>query len=198
MYVARYVGDDMKMGLSRLVGMLASVPNEDYAIPGSKLTGFKVVDRPAEDVLFVNAGNVERGNSQIQASINGNSEWIKRVMDANGLEAVGPVRIVTTDLGRETYTFDVAQVVRKKDGSAIGNVSLQGPVKFVQNKPAKVATAAYTGYMAELEKARNGLRAWALTAGYEVTDRPYEAWKSGVAGAFTENGQFDVYWTLKK
>ncbi len=51
--------------------------------------------------------------------------------------------------------------------------------------------------MAELEKARNGLRAWALTAGYEVTDRPYEAWKSGVAGAFTENGQFDVYWTLK-
>jgi effector-binding domain-containing protein len=70
-------------------------------------------------------------------------------------------------------------------------------VKFVQNKPAKVATASYTGYMAELEKARNGLRAWALTSGYEVTERPYEAWKSGVAGAFTENGQFDVYWTLK-
>ena len=43
----------------------------------------------------------------------------------------------------------------------------------------------------------DGLRAWALTSGYDVTDRPYEAWKSGVAGAFTENGQFDVYWTLK-
>ena len=198
LYVARHVGDDMKMGLARLVTMLAAVPNEDYGISGSKLTGFKVIDRPAEDVLFVNAGNVERGNSQIQASINGNSEWIKRVMDANGLEAVGPVRIVTTDLGRETYTFDVAQVVRKKGGGAAGNVSLQGPVKFVQTPPAKVATAAYTGYMAELEKARNGLRAWALTSGYEVTDRPYEAWKSGVAGSFTENGQFDVYWTLKK
>ena len=197
LYVARHVGDDMKMGLARLVTMLAAVPNEDYGISGSKLTGFKVVDRPAEDVLFVNAGNVERGNSQIQASINSNSEWIKRVMDANGLEAVGAVRIVTTDLGRETYTFDVAQVVRRKDGGAVGNVSLQGPVKFVQNPPAKVATAGYTGYMAELEKARNGLRAWALTAGHEVTDRPYEAWKSGVAGAFSENGQFDVYWTLK-
>ena len=198
MYVARHIGDDMKLGLSRLVGMLASVPNEDYAIAGSKLTGFNVVDRPAEDMLFVNAGNVERGNSQIQASINSNSEWIKRVIDANGLEAVGPVRIVTTDLGRETYTFDVAQVVRKKDGGAVGTVALQGPVKFVQNPPTKVATAAYTGYMAELEKARNGLRAWALTNGYEVTDRPYEAWKSGVAGAFSENGQFDVYWALKK
>jgi hypothetical protein len=51
--------------------------------------------------------------------------------------------------------------------------------------------------MAELEKARNGLRAWAMTSGYEVTDRPYDAWKSGVAGSFTENGQFDLYWTLK-
>jgi hypothetical protein len=197
MYVARHVGDDMKLGLSRLVGMLASVPNEDYGISGSKLTGFKVIDRPVEDVLFVNAGNVERGNSQIQASINANSEWIKRVIDANGLEPVGPVRIVTTDLGRETYTFDVAQVVRKKDGSAVGNVALQGPVKLVQNKPAKVATASYTGYMAELEKARNGLRAWAMTSGYEVTDRPYDAWKSGVAGSFTENGEFDLYWALK-
>jgi hypothetical protein len=197
MYVARHVGDDMKLGLSRLVGMLASVPNEDYGISGSKLTGFKVIDRPVEDVLFVNAGNVERGNSQIQASINANSEWIKRVIDANGLEAVGPVRIVTTDLGRETYTFDVAQVVRRKDGGAVGNVALQGPVKLVQNKPAKVATASYTGYMAELEKARNGLRAWAMTSGYEVTDRPYDAWKSGVAGSFTENGEFDLYWALK-
>jgi effector-binding domain-containing protein len=197
MYVARHVGDDMKMGLARIVSMLAAVPNVDYAVSGSKLTGFKVVDRPTEDVLFVSAGSVERGNSQIQSSITANSEWIRRVMDANGLEAVGPMRIVTTELGRETYNFDVAQVVRKKDGSAIGNVALQGPVKFEQVKPGKVATASYTGYMAELENARNALRAWSLTSGYEVTGRAYESYKSGVAAAFTENGQFDVYWPLK-
>ena len=197
MYVARHVGDDMKMGLGRIVSMLAAVPNVDYAVSGSKLTGFKVVDRPAEDVLFVSAGSVERGNSQIQASITANSEWIRRVMDANGLEAVGPIRIVTTELGRETYNFDVLQVVRKKDGSAVGNVALQGPVKFEQVKPGKVATASYVGYMAELENARNALRAWALTSGNEVTGRAYESYKSGVAGAFTENGEFDVYWPLK-
>src|SRR5690606_27736805 len=68
MYVTRHVGDDMKMGLARLVNMLAAVPNVDYAVSGSKMGTPKVVDRPAEDVLFVNAGNVERGNSQIQAS----------------------------------------------------------------------------------------------------------------------------------
>jgi hypothetical protein len=197
LYVARHVGDDMQLGLSRIVSMLASVPNEDYSIKGSKLVGFKVIERPAEDVLYVNAGNVDRGNSQIQASINANSEWIKRVMEANGLEAVGPIRIVTTDLGRETYNFDVAQPVRKKGGGAIGNVAVQGPVKFEHAEPANVATAAYTGYMAELEKARNALRAWAAVNGDEVTGRAYEDYKSGVTGAFTENGQFDVYWPLK-
>lgn len=197
MYVARHVGDDMKMGLTRIVNMLAGVPNVDYAVTGSKMVGLKVVDRPLEDVLFVNAGNVERGNSQIQASITANAEWIKRVMAANGLEAVGPLRIITTELGRETYNFDVAQVVRKTGGGAVGNVSVQGPVQFAQNKPVKVAMASYTGYMAELDNVRNALRAWALTSGHEVSDRPYEEWKSGVANAFTENGQFDVYWTLK-
>ena len=197
MYVRRNIGDDMKMGLTRIVNMLASVPNVDYAVSGSKMVGLKVVDRTLEDVLYVNAGNVERGNAQIQASITANAEWLKRVMDANGLEAVGPLRIITTELGRETYNFDVAQVVRKKDSTPVGNVSLQGPVLYAQNKPTKVAMASYTGYMAELDNVRNGLRAWALTSGYEVTDRPYEAWKSGVPNAFTENGEFDVFWTLK-
>ncbi|QNN47339.1 polyketide cyclase [Thermomonas brevis] len=197
LYVTRHVGDDMKMGLTRLVNMLASVPNVDYAVKDSKMTTPKVVERPAEDLLFVNAGAVERGNTQIQSSIAANSEWIKRVIDANGLEAVGPVRIVTTDLGRETYTFDVVQPVRKKDGGAVGKVATQGPVQYVQAPASKAATASYTGYMAELENVRNALRAWAATHGYEVKDRAFEDYKSGVTGAFTENGEFDVYWPVK-
>jgi len=197
MYVRRHVGDDMKMSLTRIVNMLASVPNVDYAVTGSKMVGLKMVDRPAEDVLVVKAGNVERGNSQIQASITANMEWIKRVIDANGLEAVGPLRIITNELGRETYNFDVAQSVRKKGGAPAGPVAVQGPVVLVQNPAAKVAMASYTGYMAELDNVRNALRAWAVTSGYEVGGFPYEAWKSGIAGAFTENGEFDVYYPLK-
>jgi hypothetical protein len=197
LYVARHVGDDMKLGLSRLVALLASIPNEDYAVSGSKLVGFKMIDRPAEDVLYVNAGNVERGNAQIQASITSNSEWIKRVIEANGLEAVGPVRIVTTDLGRETYNFDVAQVVRRKNGGPIGNIALQGPVKYEHTEPTQAVMASYTGYMAELEKARNALRAWAAVNGYDVTGRPYESYKSGIAASFTQDGQFDIYWPIK-
>lgn len=197
LYVTRHVGDDMKMGLTRLVNTLASVPNVDYAVKDSKMTTPKAVERPAEDLLVVNAGAVERGNAQIQSSITANSEWIKRVIDANGLEAVGPVRIVTTDLGRETYTFDVVQPVRKKDGGAVGNVATQGPVQYMQAPASKAVMASYTGYMAELDNVRNALRAWAATHGYEVKDRAYEDYKSGVAGAFTENGEFDVYWPVK-
>ena len=157
----------------------------------------KVVDRPAEAMLVVSAGQVDRGNAQIQASITSNAEWIKRTLEANGLDAVGPLRIITTDMGREKYTFDVAQVVTKKGGGAPANVAVQGPVKFVQAPAGKAAVASYSGYMAELENTRNALRAWAATHGYEIKDRAYEDYKSGVANAFTENGQFDVYWPVK-
>ena len=197
MYVSRHVGDDMKMGLARIANMLAAVPNVDYAVTGSKMGTPKVVERAEEDVLFVNAGNVERGNAQIQASITSNHEWLRRVMDANGLEPVGPLRIVTTELGRETYNFDVAQVVRKKDGSAIDKVAVQGPVQHEKVPAQRVAVATYTGYMAELDNVRNALRAWAITNGHEVTGRAFETYNSGVANAFTENGQFEVHWPLK-
>jgi len=51
--------------------------------------------------------------------------------------------------------------------------------------------------MAELDNVRNALRAWAMTQGYEVVDRPYEVYKNGIDKAFTVEGEYEVYWTLK-
>ena len=202
MYVSRHVGDDMKLGLQRLTNMLATVPNVDYRVAGSKLAGLKVVDTPAEDLLIVSAGSIERNNETIKASMKSNMEWIKRTMDASGLVAAGPMRIVSTELGRENYTFDVAQPVRRASaegatGGELGGLKLQGPVQYVHTQPGRAATASYTGYMAELENVRNAVRAWAVTQGLEPTGTPYESYKSGIDQAFTENGQFDVYWDLK-
>lgn len=220
LYVSRHVGDDMKLGLQRLSNMLASVPNVDYKMPGSKLAGLKVVERPAEHLLVVAAGSVERNNETIKQSMKANMEWIKRTMDASGLVEAGPMRIISTELGRENYTFDVAQPVRRgsaaaSTGAAAGDSSaaapvpvatgdgplsgirLQGPVTYVQTKAGRAAAASYTGYMAELENVRNALRAWALTQGEEVTDRPYEVYKNGIDSAFTEDGQYEVFWNLK-
>jgi hypothetical protein len=118
LYVSRHVGDDMELGLQRLSNMLAQVPNIDYAVQGTKLAGMQVVDLPAEDLLVVSAGSIERNNLKIQASMKSNMEWINRTMAANGLVAAGPMRIVSTELGRENYTFDVVLPVRRASSAA--------------------------------------------------------------------------------
>ena len=223
MYVSRHVGDAVKAGLSKLTNMLATVPNFDYRTEGSPLTDLKLVELPAEDLLVVNAGNIDRTNDAIKASIKQNQEWIKRVMEANGLVAAGPVRIITTDFGTEKYAFDVAQPVRKGTAAPKADAAAEGeaapaaapapvasagelkvtipsgaPVEYVRSEPRKLAFASYTGYMAELDNQRNALRAWAVTAGHEVVDRPFESWKSGVDGAFEGDGKFDIYWAVKQ
>lgn len=200
LYVTRHIGENMKLSLAKLVSILASVPNIDYRVQGSGMETPKVVERPEEDVLYVNAGAIERGNAQIQAAINSDVEWISRTMEANGLEAVGPVRIVTTELGSSTYTFDVMQPVRRKGGGAVGKVNIPAgaPVKYEHHVAGgRAVMTSFTGYMAGLENVRNALRAWAATHGHEITDRAYEDYKAGVAGAFTQEGKFDVYWPIK-
>jgi hypothetical protein len=218
LYVSRHVGDNMKMGLSKLATMLATVPNVDYKAAEAPLTGLAVVDVPAENLLVVNAGNIDRSNESIRQSIKDNQEWIKRAMDANGLEAAGPVRIITTDFGADKYAFDVAQPVRKKgaaapaavEGEAVEapvattdagklDVKIPGgnPVTYAHVGAHRSAHAEFTGHMAGLDLARNALRAWATTMGNEVIDRPYESWKGGVDKAFTPEGTYDVYWAVK-
>lgn len=230
MYVSRNVGDDMKLGLGRLSNMLASVPNVDYRVDGAPLTGLQFVDLPAEHLLVVNAGAIERNNEIIKTSMKANMEWIKRTMDASGLVAAGPMRIISTELGRDTYTFDVAQPVRRGSaaedgdddaedaaeedadagaeeaapvaaadaGAALEGVKLQGPVTYVQTTAGRAARGSYVGYMAELENVRNAVRAWAMTQGEEAVGRPYEVYKNGIDAAFTDKGEFDVYWQLKQ
>ncbi|WP_442681918.1 polyketide cyclase [Stenotrophomonas sp. JC08] len=222
LYVSRHIGDDVKLGLSRMANMLATVPNVDYRAPEAPLTDLKIVEVPAEDLLVINAGNIDRSNETIRKSIEDNQEWIKRAMDANGLEAAGPVRIVTTDFAADKYAFDVAQPVRKKSGAAAAEkkdgeaaktdeaaqvASVDGklevkipsgnPVTYVHAPAHRSAFASYTGHMAGLDVARNALRAWAATSGNEVIDRPYESWKGGVDKAFTTDGTYDVYWSVK-
>ena len=118
LYVSRHVGDDMQLGLERLTNMLAQVPNNDYAVQGSTMADMQFVEMPAEDLLVVSAGAIERNNVKIQNSMKANMEWIHRTMAANNLVAAGPMRIVTSDFGRETYTFDVVLPVRTAGAAA--------------------------------------------------------------------------------
>lgn len=226
LYVSRNVGDTMKFGLGRLTNMLASVPNYDYRVEGSMLTGLEFAEIPAENLLVVNAGAIERNNEVIKKAMKDNVEWIKRTMDESGLEPVGPVRIVTTEFARDTYTFDVVQAVRPKgtgtdqapadavEGEEAAaapavaatqsepidpaSIKLQGPVTYVRSEPTRVVQGNYKGYMAELDAVRSATRAWAMTQGEEAIGRPYEYYLNGIDAAFTADGQFKVFWNIKR
>jgi len=217
LYVGRSVGDEMKVGLARMANILTAIPNVDYRSPDSTLTGLQIVDIPAENLLLVNAGSVERTNESIQQSIKNNQEWIKRVMETNKLEAAGPLRIITTDFSTEYYLFEVAQPVRRKSASTPRPVSEEdaieeesideaelditipenNPVSYVRTEPKRSARAAYSGHMAGLDLARNAVRAWATTQGEEMMERPYESWTGGVEAAFTQEGEYEVFWAIK-
>lgn len=204
LYVRSHVGDDMKFSLAKLTNMLASIPNVDYQSYGEKLTGLQISEVPSEHLLIVSAGTLEFDDPVIEGSMRSNMEWINRSIAASGLVAAGPMRIITSEQGRSTYTFDVAVPVRKA-GTAEGapvegpltGLSLQGPVKYELRPAHRTVAAKFTGYIRELEHVRNALRAWSLPRGYEVVDRPYEVYNSGIAGAFQPDGSFDVYWAIK-
>ena len=226
LYVRGHVGEDMRLGLAKLSSLLAAVPNVDYRADGVRLTNLGVVERPAENLLSVSAGAVERSNEAIKRSMQSNKEWIQRTMDANDLVAAGPLRIVSTELGRENYTFDVVLPVRRKtEGDASGNdadeengddtptvaqapavdegkleieIPEGAPVEYIRVEAMRAARGEYTGFMAELENVRNAVRAWAMTHGHEVTGRPFEYYVNGIDAAFTAEGKFEVFWELKE
>jgi len=200
MYVSSNVGERMKAGLSRLTNMLAAVPNLDYSVLGkddpSKAP--RISERPAENLLVLNAA-VARNNDIIQAQMKTNIEWIKKVTEANGLEPVGPVRIITNEFGSEIYSFDVAQEVRKAGTTGkLEGLTLTNNVELLYNEPSKIAVVPFTGHMSNLSVVRDALRAWAVTHGYETSERPYEIWKGGIDKGFTEQeGEYDVIWAVK-
>jgi hypothetical protein len=201
MYVSRNVGDVVKVGLNKLTNMLAGVPNYDYSTFGKDNPDYaaKIVDMPAENLLFASAA-VARDNDKIQQAMQNNLQWINKVIAGNGLESAGPMRVITTEFAADAYSFDVAIPVRAKgatDASAPISPKLEGPVQVAHNDASRAVAAGFKGHMASLPQKRDALRAWAMTHGYETTGRPFETWNNGVDQGFTEDGEFTLYWTLK-
>jgi hypothetical protein len=203
LYVTSNIGEKMKLGLSSLSNMLATIPNLDYTLLGKDDPAMapRLADRPGENLLVLNAA-VPLNQVTIQTQMKTNIEWIKKNIAANGLEAVGPVRIITNEYGSQIYSFDVAQPVRKAgtDPTAeLKGLNLANNVELLYNPPSKIATAAFKGHMSNLQNVRDGLRAWAMTRGYETTERPYEIWKNGIDPGFApgQEGEYDVVWAVK-
>ena len=199
LYVNRNVGDDVKRGLDKFSALLATIPKFDYSNhPGE----FSIVDLPTQDVLLVSTSS-KRNNDEIATAMDNQHSWIKKVMEANGLVAAGPMRIVTTDFTSDAYAFDVVQPVQRATdpvGAPAGekmSLRLEGPVSYEQVPARRVAMTTYTGPSPGLPRVRDLLRAWAMTHGADTDDRPYEEYLGGVSTMLDEDAKFNVYWPLK-
>src|SRR3546814_18769626 len=58
-------------------------------------------------------------------------------MAANDLVAAGPMRIISTELGRENYTFDIAQPVRKAGSGEDEDAAAQDEDEDADEKAAR-------------------------------------------------------------
>lgn len=107
LYVSRNVGDDIKLGLGNLVGLLATMPNFDY----STIDVQKVPIHP-RNVLYVST-TADRNITAVENAMILALKDIRAAIAANGLEASGPPRLITTNFGSEKYEFDVAIPVQR-------------------------------------------------------------------------------------
>ena len=199
LYVNRNIGDDVKRGLDRFSGLLATIPRFDYA---QHPDAFDVIQMPAQDILLVSTAS-KRNNEDIMSAMENQVSWINKVMEANSLVANGPLRIVTNEFTSDSYAFEVVQPVRRAtdaEGVAAGqkmSLRLEGPVSYDQLPARRVAKTSYTGPSPGLARVRDLLRAWAMTHGSDTHDRPYEEYLGGVPTMLDDDAQFNVYWPLK-
>lgn len=202
LYAGSYAGEDMKVNLRRLTGLLAEVPNIPYDQLTPPLTGTKFTELPASDVITINSGTVINDFAHVYDSVKNNYQWLKRVMDANGLEPAGPFYLVTEDINIANYGYNLVQPVKKKGATAttgLTGVALQGTVKFATIPARKaVMTSISSADYNTLQLTRDALRGWALVHGYQIADKSFEVYKDGVDKSFTAgSASFDVYWPVK-
>ncbi|MEO8742824.1 MAG: polyketide cyclase [Lysobacteraceae bacterium] len=203
LYVSRSVGDVMKSSLASLSTFLSTIPKFDYT---QLVSPPKVVQIPAENLLIAPT-KAKRANDDVEAAMLVQEKWLHQVMDKNGLEAAGPLRIVTINYGPEIYEFNVAIPVRKTGATTPAGaappqltVTIDGdknPVQYMQSKPTSAIAASYSGHMAQLPAIREAMKAWGITHGYDVGASPYSNYTKGIASSFTTDGAFDLYWPIK-
>lgn len=201
MYTKSYMGEDMKMGLSKLGRILTDIPNMPYDKMTVPLSPPKVVELPAEDVLVISSGTLVNDISDVWLSVKKNNEWISRALAANGLQAAGPYRLVTTDYNSANYGYDLVQPVTKA-GTQPGKLpalTVSAPVKFMKIPARRATTTSISNAdFNSLQLTRESLRAWTMVRGYEIADRPYDVYKSGTDLSFAAgSAQFDTYWPIK-
>lgn len=153
MYVTDNIGEDIKLGLGKFSNLLATIPRFDYSQHEAE---FAFVDVPAANVLSATA-TAKRTNDDIAVAMTNQLKWIEQTMEANGLEAAGPLRIITNEFGAEAYGFDVVQPVRKA-GTGPAEEATDEPAETAEVAEGEEAAEGQGEYDAQIAQPRVGLK----------------------------------------
>jgi effector-binding domain-containing protein len=125
MYVQRTVGDDIRVGLGNLVGLLATMPNFDY-----KSLEIGLVEVQPANILY-SSQESERNITAVENALVDALAALNKAAKDNKLEVTGPARLITTNFGSDKYEFDVALPVRDPNAvaAAAGEPSSVAPAQ---------------------------------------------------------------------
>jgi hypothetical protein len=147
LYVTRAIRDDMKRGLEKLGNLLTTIPRFDYS---QHEPGFEFRDLPAINALSVTTA-AKRANDDIALAMVNQLKWIEQVMEKSGLEAAGPMRIVTNEFSTDTYGFDVVMPIRPKSSEPAAKADAGADAAGDAAVEAAAEAAAATDPAAPLE-----------------------------------------------
>ncbi len=223
LYIDRTVGDDMRLGLTNLTGLLATIPNFNYDNPMVDIQESVVQSQPA----LIISTSADRNISAVEEELDASITKLRAAIASNGLQAAGPARLITTEFADKKYSFDVvipvtneapapAPAAEAVEGEAVAEAA-PAPAPVVDpsvvatpieglNLPegivsgvtygGKVLTTDYAGHPASLPLIRDMLRAYAATHGLRVHDRGYEEYLTEISETAAEDSTFKVYWPI--
>jgi hypothetical protein len=225
LYVNRNIGDDVKRGLDKFSALLASIPKFDYSahtgafeiieMPMQDVLLVSTSAKNSNDEIAVAMENQVSWIKKVMAAnglvANGplrivtneftsNSyafDVVQPVRKRSGSEPAAPAADESAD-AEEAATPSVPSTAEEIVPAGEKMIlNMEGPVSYEQIPARRVAMTTYIGPAPGLPRAREMLRAWALTHGHDTQDRPYEEYLGGVSAMLNEDAQFKIYWPLK-
>jgi len=217
LYLARNIGDDIESGLDSLVQMIATLPNFDYSY-----LQIGQVEVPAHQVLSLKT-SAKRVITEVNYTLYNAVNALQRDAKANGLEAAGPVRLVTINFGDSEYKFEVQLPVAKPSADAgqtatdesaeDGDSEVSDEAAMAMHDVAPMeglklgegveSTVSYRGPAiradirgrspAQLQIFREALRSYVAAHSYKMGGYPFEDYLQPVTEEVPSDGDYLVY-----
>lgn len=158
LYLNGRVGEAMSSGLGRFAAIMSQVPNVDYS-----QVEISIVDVPSVDLVYVGESTPAAPRQWDEAETKFDAAWaeVSAFVQRNKLVPLGDKRRIVNALGEETNDFNLAIAVEPAE------LVPAGRVQATKGYAGRALVTDYRGHRVGLGKARDMLRAYAMTHGYQ-------------------------------